>query len=87
MLEKKELVSVSLVKSGKKYYLHCKVAVRIQLRDPHVITPQMHPLLFTHNTTTTAAASILSTGVPRPSNFMLVISAGAFAPATLAWDS
>ncbi|CAE7897379.1 hypothetical protein AK812_SmicGene7402 [Symbiodinium microadriaticum] len=69
--DKEELVSVSLVKTERNYYLHCKVAVRIQLRDPHLIAPQMHPLLFIHNTTTTAAVSIPSTGMLRPSNFML----------------
>ena len=38
----------------------------MQLRDPHVVSSQMNPLSFTHYT----AATAVSTGMIRPSNFM-----------------
>ena len=64
VVDNNELMSVSLVKADSKHYIHIKVRIRVPLRDAHQITPQMHPFLFTHNTTPTAAALLGSPVVP-----------------------
>ena len=66
-----ELVSVSLGTKDSKNCIHLKVKIRVPLRDARQISPQMNPILFARNTTVAAAVSILTSGMVRPSNFMI----------------